>query len=280
MRRTTRVALLFLFLCLGVGCGGGDPLSRLQARRHLEHGDESYTRGEHARAVEQFEAALKWMPDLGQAHLGRAYSKVMLFRAARDSIERRQLADDAAASFDAYLRVTPSQSPPGEPSRERIEQHVLTLFIESNQSAKVIERLTAQFGSRPPDAATLQLLSRLADNTGDVEGSIRWMRRRIELEPNNAAAHHQLGVFAWQAVAAGRVPDPARAEAIIDLGLQAELEAVRLMPNGYEELTYANLLYREKASRTTNATWRAEYEQLANDMLRRARATQPEPPNE
>jgi len=268
--RIRRSLALVVVMFIAAGCGGGDPISRMRARAQLKQGNESYQRGEHARAVEHFDAALRLVPNFSGAHLGRAYSQVARFRSTVDPAERRRLADEAIASFDAYLRTAPSRPEAGQPSRERIEQLMMTLYIQSEQSPKAMQRLTDRLESDPQDSATLQMLANIAGDAGDVEGALRWLRRRIEVEPHSAAAHHALGAFAWQIVTSGRV-DAARVDALLDEGLRAELEAVRLLPSSFEMLTYANLLYREKASRAPDAAARTEFERQADDLLQRAR---------
>jgi len=94
--------------------------------------------------------------------------------------------------------------------------------------------------------------------------------KRIEIAPENPEAHHSLAVFAWSVSYNAREPDSLRAQAILDEGLKAAQEAMRLKPNYFEAITYANLLYREKAKHTDNSLLRREYESRADSLRNKA----------
>src|SRR5258706_7184062 len=124
-----------LALWLLAGCGGGPgPVERLRARLDLKHGNLSYLRGDYKLAISNYDDALRHAPDLASAHLNRAYSFVALFRAALSPEERKQLAAQAVESFEKYLRLVEAKgaSPgAGSPDRDRVEQHILTLYLDS-----------------------------------------------------------------------------------------------------------------------------------------------------
>ena len=63
-----------------------------------------------------------------------------LFRASVDPEARRVLADSAVASFRRYLALVEAGHRDGGevPSGERIEQHILTLYLDAGEPERVV----------------------------------------------------------------------------------------------------------------------------------------------
>ena len=75
-----------------------------------------------------------------------------------------------------------------------------------------------------------------------------------------------------------RLPDSLATDSLIDEGIQNAQEAIRLKPDYFEAITYANLLYREKAKRTQDPLLRRQYEARADSLRDRAAALRPAAP--
>ena len=265
---TMSCAALVLLALSGCEAGG----NRLRARLELKKGNLSYLAGDHKTALEHYGRAIVHVPALSRAHLNRGYAEVALFRISVDPGERRALADSAVASFERYLQlVAAGHRDGGEmPSTDHIEEHMLTLYLESAQQTKAMALLQARLERHPQDMATLQQLGNLAVGQGDLDAALRWHRRRIELEPESPEGYYALGVMAWQFSYHGRVSDERR-PALLDEGLQDVQRALELRPDYYEALIYANLLYREKAKHAASEVERAGYEKLYTEFEARAR---------
>jgi len=260
-------------ILLASGCGEVNLVNRIQARLQLKEGNLKYLDGDYNSAISHYDQAIDLVPTLARAYLNRAYSNVAMFRTIDDFDKRQQLAGAAVESFKGYLRLmdqTGIDLGSSPPSRDRIEQHILTLYLDSQQQQAAVEFLEARLAKKPRDIPTIQMLGNIYADRGDVENAVRWHRRRIEMEPDNAEAYYALGVFAWQVSYYNKAMDPEKRAPVVDEGLQAMLKAVELRSEYFEALTYINLLYREKAKYAEKKAEQKEYEDLAKQYLDRA----------
>jgi tetratricopeptide (TPR) repeat protein len=253
-----------------LGCGGVS--SNLQARRELKKGNQNYLAGDYRAAIDHYDQAVARAPTLSRAYLNRAYSQEALFRASESLDERRTLADSAAASFLRYTELAEAGHRDGDkaPARERVDEHILTLYLDSLQPHKASELLASRLAAHPNDMASLQMLANLAVEQGDFENALRWHRKRIELEPDEAEGHVALAVMSWNFSNHNMVADSLRAP-LLDEGVKSAERAIELKPDYFEALVYANLLYREKAKYAANDAERAEYEKRYTEYQERAR---------
>ncbi|HEX6790413.1 MAG TPA: hypothetical protein VF247_03805 [Candidatus Krumholzibacteria bacterium] len=252
------------------GCGVTD---RLNARLDLKKGNQSYLAGEYRDAVAHYDHALARVPTLSRAYLNRAYSQEAMFRASESLDERRALADSAAASFLKYAELAEAGHGAGDskaPKRERIDEHVLTLYLDSLQPSKASDLLARRLREHPNDMASLQMLANLAVEQGNLDEALRWHRRRVELAPDEPEGHVALAVMAWDFSNHNMVADSLRTP-LLDEGVKNAERAIELKPDYFEALVYANLLYREKAKYATTDAERAEYEKRYTEYQERAR---------
>lgn len=248
-----------VLIALGAGCGPS-PVDRLQARLALKEGNRSYLAGHYQEAIAHYDRALAHVPTQAEPYLNRAYSQVALFRNSTDRAASRQLADSAIASFQGYLQSIEARPDDFRgPGRERIEQHILTLYLESEQPDKVLAFLHEKLRRDPRDVATLANLANLVLERGDVDQALELQRRRLEIEPSSPEAHYSLGVAIWKCSYYDKVP-PEKRQELVDEGLRAMLHAVDLNPNYFEALIYVNLLYRECAKHAQSEAERASFE--------------------
>lgn len=263
--------LAWFFLAAISGCDPG-PIDRVRARLELKEGNQSYLRGEYRMAMTHYDRALAHRPALARAHLNRAYSAMALCRSSDDRDVRRALADSAVASLQNYLGFlerSEVETARG-PSPDRVEGHIVTLYLDSERPEKAQEFLEARHERDSMDIATIQMLAQLAVDRGDLESALQWNRKRVSLQPDSAMAHYALSVVTWQFSYYDKVL-PGRRAALLDEGLAAALRAEELDPKSSEALTYANLLYREKAKHAANETERAASEARYLDYEARAR---------
>ena len=274
--RRDRLARHVVACTLGVmmlpltGCGGIS--DRVHARLELKKGNERYLAGNYAGAIEHYDAAVSRVPTLSRAYLNRAYSHEAMFRASESLDERRLLADSAATSFLRYIELAESGHRDGDkaPGRERIDEHVLTLYLDSLQPEKASALLASRLESHPNDMATVQMLANLALERSDLNEALRWHRKRVELKPDAAEGHVAMAVMAWQFSNNNLVADSLRTS-LLDEGVRSAERAIELKPDYFEALVYANLLYREKAKYAESASERAEYEKKYAEYQERAR---------
>lgn len=264
---TKRALVVVVFVVLAAGC------DRLRARVDLKQGNESYLSGDYRAAIDFYNQAVGRRPTLSRAYLNKAYSQVALFRASVDFDERRTLADSAATSFLRYQELVQAGYTAGDddaPDAERIDQHILTLYLDTAQTDKAIALLEARLQSHPRDMAALQMLANLAVEQGDLDTALRWHRHRLQIEAGQPEAHHALAVMVWRFSHRDMIPEEQR-DALLDEGLRAAERAIELRPDYYEALIYANLLYREKARFAKSDAEKAELEKHYLEYEERAR---------
>jgi len=263
--------LAWSLLLFGVGCS--NLVDRVQARLQLKEGNLRYLDGDYRSAIQHYDRALQLLPSLGRAYLNRAYSNVAMFRVSDDFDERQRLADSAVESFQGYLKLLDRPEVDlGEnaPSRDRIEQHILTLYLDSQQQDAAVGFLEARLAKNPRDIPTIQMLGNIYAERGDVENAMRWNRRRIEMQPDDPEAYYALGVFAWQVSYYNKAMESEKRSPVVNEGLEAMIKAVELKSDYFEALTYVNLLYREKAKYAPRKAEQKEFEDLAQQYLERA----------
>jgi len=261
--------MLGIVLAACAGCGVSD---RLHARLDLKKGNESYIAGDYHAAIQHYDRAVERVPTLAPAYLNRAYSQEALFRASQTLEERQALADSAAVTFQKYRQLIEAGQTGGA-NLERVEEHLLTLFLDSQQPDKAVQVLDERLKTHPRDMASLQMLANLSMDLGDLDSALKWHRKRIELEPDKAEGYVALAVMCWHFSNKNLVPEDQRA-ALLDEGAQAAEHALELRPDYYEALIYANLVYREKAKYATSAADKAEFEKRYTEYQERARQVQ------
>jgi tetratricopeptide (TPR) repeat protein len=266
--------MLVITLTACAGCSGVS--NRLHARLDLKKGNESYLAGDYHAAIQHYDRAVAHVPTLAPAWLNRAYSQEALFRASQTLEERQALADSAATTFQKYRQLVEAGHDPGGARLERVEEHLLTLYLDSQQPDKAVGVLEERLKSHPNDMASLQMLANLSMDLGDLDSALKWHRKRIELEPDKAEGYVALAVMCWHFSNKNIVPEDQRG-ALLDEGTQAAEKALELKPDYYEALIYANLLYREKEKYATSAADKAEFAKKYTDYQERARQVQAQP---
>jgi tetratricopeptide (TPR) repeat protein len=269
-------------LALAAGCSGGaNPVNRLKARLQLKNGNVRYLAGEYEKAIQSYDAALQYVPRLAPACLNRAYSQEALFRITGSAQQRQQLAEGAVKCFETYLDLIDHGAvglDENSPGRTRIEEHILTLLVDSQQIDAAIAHLQARYEKNPNDASPLEMLSRLEMDRGRLDEAMVWQRKRVEVVPQDPDALYSLGAFIWLLSYRDPGMDPGNRTALLDEGLGALRRATEIRPDDFETLIYLNLLYREKAKYATGETEKSAFEAQAKMYRDRALALRPAAP--
>jgi tetratricopeptide (TPR) repeat protein len=275
-RRWGRLVAWIAVVALAAGCSGGaNPVNRLQARVQLKKGNLSYLAGQYEQAIRNYDAALSLVPRLAPAYLNRAYSQEALARVSGNEQTKQALATDAVDSFQRYLDLL-ARGAVGldakAPGTERVEEHILTLLVDSRQIDKAIEHLQARYQKNPRDASSLEMLSRLEMERGQLDAAMDWQRKRVEVEPQDPDAQYSLGAFVWLMSYRDPLMEPAKRSALLDEGLAALQRSLALRAEDFETLIYVNLLYLEMAKYAASDAQRTQFETQAKVYRDRALA--------
>ena len=276
------IAAWIAVLVLAAGCSGGaNPVNRLKARVQLKNGNLRYLAGEYEKAIQSYDAALRYVPRLAPACLNRAYSQEALARITGSAQERQRLATGAVKCFETYLDLIDHGAvglDSKAPGRARIEEHILTLLVDSQQTDAAIAHLQARYEQNPNDASTLEILSRLEMDRGRFDEAMMWQRKRVEVQPRDPDALYSLGAFIWLLSYRDPGMDAVTRAALLDEGLGALRRAVEIRPDDFETLIYINLLYREKAKYAAREAESSAFEAQAKMYRERAIALRPAAP--
>ena len=256
-----RVGVL-AFLILLTGC---HPVDDLRVRLAMKEGNIAYLRGDYELAITHYERAISTDPGRARVHLNQGYSFMALARASADSAQRRDYATRAVSSFSLILDpdVAPHPGEDGIPARERIDQYVLTLLLDTQQRERAMRLLSARVEQDPRDFAAMQLLSNLCVEMGEVQEALSWQEWCLAAQADQPEAHYSMGMFAWRLAHYDEVADVQQRDAVIERGLRASGRALELRPRYFEALTCQNLLYREKARHVSRPHERRRLEALA-----------------
>jgi tetratricopeptide (TPR) repeat protein len=232
-----------LALALGLGLfatGCQDKINYLRARNELNYGVRSFSAANYDSAIERFDAALEYDPELLDARSYRASAYMMQYIPGGESDENREIAQQALGAFEGVL--------------------------ERDATNEV----------------ALASMASLYFNMSEFDQAKETYRTLLSHNPDNKEAHYTIGVINWSITfprdmvvraSLGMKPeDPgpindeeARQELaeenspLIEEGLTALNEALRIDPEYDNAMAYVNLLYRQKADLVDT---KEEYEEL------------------
>lgn len=180
-------ATLTALLALGIvaGCGPSDEI-----RRWNQSGLEQYGLGDYYAAIGQFENARKLDPERPEAsfYIGRCYMRLAEQKMREDNlVAGMRFCDRAASEFERSYRAFPGYSQALQGQREALK-------LRGRQQAAVDIAAWAS-AHATPRAKMLILESRELSQTGDLDRALRQLKTAVALEPDNAAAHAELGRF-------------------------------------------------------------------------------------
>jgi tetratricopeptide (TPR) repeat protein len=275
-RRWGQLVAWIAVLVLIAGCSGGaNPVNRLKARVQLKNGNVSYLAGQYEQAIHKYDTALRYVPRLAPAFLNRAFSQEALSRVSGNPQTKQGFATEAVESFQKYLDLLDHGAiglDSKSPGAERIEEHILTLLVDSQQIDLAIAHLQARFDRNPRDMSALEMLSRLEMERGQLDAAMEWQRKRVEVAPQDPDAQYSLGAFVWLMSYRDASMEPAKRAALLDEGMAALQRAVAIRPDDFETLIYVNLLYLEKAKYAATDAERGMFEAQAKGFRDRALA--------
>lgn len=260
--------LAVLILCLlFTACR---PIDHVRARLELKEGNKAYLAGNYNVAIAHYERVLAYVPDHAEAHRNSGYSLMALLRTTGDPDERCQMADRAVARLARLQEINAHARDERMPSRDQIDQYVLTLLLDSQQREKALAHLRTRIERNPRDVATMTMLSDICVDMEMLTEAIDWREKCLEIQSDRPEAYYAMGVFAWRLSSEDRITGEER-QALLDRGLRALERVHELRGEQFEVLTFMNLLYREKAKHALADDTRSKFVGLAEHYENLAR---------
>ena len=242
-----------------VGC------NKVQARVEMKKGNALYQQEAYIAALEQFKRGLELDPNATFAWRSVGLTALALYRPGDPSPKNTDYSKTAIEAFEKYLVDYPDD--------EKVQDYLMTMYVNDKDYDKALAFLDrqAQSSEDPNDpkfkASRVRIL--LESNRTDQAWQLA-----LQLPPSQAKAEtlYAIGMTSWDKSYNDKTLDPAARAQVVDRGMKAIEEAMRIRPEYYDAMICYNLLYREKAKLQEDVTKREEYTALANQWFQKAAA--------
>jgi tetratricopeptide (TPR) repeat protein len=260
MHRPTPI-LLALFLTatpLLTGC------YKVQARAELKKGNALYANESYREALQEFEKGLELDPTVTFAWRSVGLTALALFKPGDETPENKEFADKAIEAFQKYLADYPDD--------DKVRDYLLSTYVNTHRyddALTAIDKMEA--AAKTPEAkaklegSKISLLIQ-ADRLDDA-----WKLVQGYNGPTKEELLYTVGQAYWnKSFHADATVDPTVRAQWVETGMTALTQAMQIKPQYFEAMVYTNLLYREKAKMTEDATQRAEYITQAEEWTKKA----------
>ncbi len=262
MHKKLSISLVALLVLPALAALSG--CSKLEARVELKKGNELYRNESYTEALQQFEKGLKLDPGATFAWRSVGLTALALFRPGDDSAKNVQYGKTATDAFEKYLQDYPND--------KKVRDYLLSTYVNAkryNEAIDYIDRRAQQAPEEMPDAAKLKV--NILTQSGKLEDAWKLVQQQPP-SPAKAEALYTIGSTAWSKSYNDASIDHDTREHLVDVGLQALDQALKIKPEYFEAMVYNNLLYREKAKMETDPNLRLDFMNKANDWQQRALA--------
>lgn len=237
-RRGMLLSALGLVLLLGAGCDW------LRVRVALRNGNQLFNNRKYEEAIAEYAKILAVDPDHWEANYHTAASYLSLYHPGSTHPKDTEYSEKAIAAFKHCLEI----GPPDTESLEKVRNYYLGLLSSTNKNAEAAQFMEGMLAEDPDNGNLVTSLARLYASQGDFPNALKYFEKRTELEPENKEAWYTVGVVCWErSYKGGLVVSPEERGQVIDRGLAALDQALKLDPSYFDALSYTNLLWREKS---------------------------------
>lgn len=269
MQRILIFPLAALLLVSAVGCG------KVQARAELKKGNSYYQQEQYSKAMDRYQKGLELDPDATFAWRSLGLSALALYRPGDEDPKNKQYATTAIDAFEKYLAEYPDD--------EKVEDYLMATYVNAEKYQEALAFIDRRLQEKPEAAAKLQTSRiNILTKADRLEEAFKMVSNLQGDE--KAKALYSIGTMAWDKA----YHDPGQLDyesknQLIDMGIDAEKQALAVKPDYVEAMIYYSLLLREKAKVETDGTKRLEYQAEADTWLKKAlelrkkKAAQPAP---
>jgi tetratricopeptide (TPR) repeat protein len=212
----------------------------LRARHRAAEGAEFYAKQSWLEALYKYEQAQQLDPTLPEVKLDLAYTYMQLYQAMAKSSQRPEYGRLCIQSFEEYLKARPNDA--------QARSYLIQTFVDTNRYDDAVAFFKPDIEKNPPDLEAISTLGQIASKTNRIDQALEWYERRVQTNPKDADGPYNLGVLVWDYL--HNHPEVVGQQRL-DLGnrgIDALRKAIEIRPADGSGWTYANLVYREKAS--------------------------------
>jgi tetratricopeptide (TPR) repeat protein len=268
-----------------VGCGKYS-IGNLRATQAFQTANEQYKKGEYKAAIDEYERAINFNPDLGYAYffLGNSYDNLFKSTKKGDPENDANLTKAVANYKLAIDKLKNNTDPRGPEIRKLAFEYLIAAYgaEKLNDIDKAVPIAQELIQSEPNDPTNYQALAKLYEENGryeDAEGMFKKAievkpndplsyevlagfynrqgefdktmdayEKRASMEPNNPEAWHQMGpYYSDKAMKDLKLPKDVAKKYVLR-GIEVEDKALSINPEFWAALAYKNILLRQQAN--------------------------------
>jgi len=288
--RSRFIPVLVLFsivgLSLTIAACGKYSISNLRATQAFQTANEQYKKGEYKIAIEEYEHAIKFNPDLGYAYffLGNCYDNLFKSTKKGDPENDANLTKAVDNYKLAIEKLKGSTDPRGPEIRKLAFEYLISAYgaDKLNDIEKAVPIAQELIASEPNEPTNYQALGKLYEENGrydeaeamfkkaievkpndplsyevlagyynrqgNFEKTMEAYEKRATMEPNNPEAWHQMGpYYSEKAMKDLKLPKEV-AKKYVMRGLEVEDKALSINPEFWSAMAYKNILLRQQAT--------------------------------
>jgi len=238
------VRKLTLFLasaCLLMSVTG---CKKLEARMLMKKANESYRAEKYEDAIATYEKVITVDPWWADAYRNAALSNLALYQPGSLHEKDVKYSEQAIMKFRRYLQFVPND--------ERTEDLLMDTYMKTQRYEEAANFFKEKLKKDPKNSRVLQTIGMIYAKASNFEEARKWFKARAEADRKNPEAWYSLGVLEWERVFRTSELTVEEKRALIDEGMNALQEAVKLRPDYFEAYSYINLLWRQKALTETD----------------------------
>jgi predicted Zn-dependent protease len=258
-RSAAAVAALLAFAMLAAGC------QKIQAKKEVKRGNEFFKAQQYQTALAAYQEALRLDPSQRKLHKSIGLAYMGMYQPGSKHPKDLEFASKAIEHLKIYTEAYPND--------RKAREFQVSLYLSSERFDEAIAFYQKMVEENPNDTKAMQSLAQMYFKKGDVDRAVEWLKKRLDKETTpqaKAEVYYFIGVQAWDRSYNFPDLDPALRARVVDEGLDALNEALKIKPDYFEALSYVNLLYREKAKMEADPVKRQEYVDTANRYLQQA----------
>jgi tetratricopeptide (TPR) repeat protein len=151
----------------------------------------------------------------------------------------QQVAKDTIDAFNRYLKRRPQD--------EKTRQIMIQTLIDSGRYDDALAFFKAKLEQNPKDLEAIKALGVISSKANRFEDGLAWYERRAQITPTDPEAFYAIGTLCWERLYQRSDKVAEERIKLADRGIAALKRAIELRPKYVEAVTFANLLYRERA---------------------------------
>jgi len=239
--------------------------NKIKSKQEIKKGNDFFKAAQYQTALAAYQDALRLDPDEKKLHKNIGLAYMGLYQPGSKHPKDLEYAAKAIEHLKTYSEAFPAD--------RKSREFLVSLYLSTERYDDAIAFYQGMVKDSPNDTKAMQSLAQMYFKKGDVEHAVEWLKRRLAVETTpeaKAEVYYFIGVQAWDRSYNFPNIDPAERTRVVDEGIDALNNALKIKPDYFEALSYLNLLYREKAKIEADPAKKQEYVDTANKYLQQA----------